>query len=198
SFNNFDHNDIIGNRGTGVLVGGGLTVTANTFEDNNVRDNTARGFELFNPAPGSPGVTRQNSIRRGSISGHTFEGILLDFGANEGIGPPTIETVSTSEGLFVSGTAEPNAEVDIYVDPADEGLEWIGTAHTSLDGFWDQGTWSVPDVTAIIAAPRAGARVVHATQTDVDGNTSQFSSGAISGIAECLVPNPDGSTLVTL
>ena len=192
SSNTFDRNDISANRSVGAQVGG--NVVDNVFTDNTVRDNRSRGFHIFkNSSLGN--ITERNTVRRGSISGHTFEGIFNDTGpflANDGILPPTL-TVSDSGGVMtVSGTSRSNATIDVYVDPADEGRDFVGT--TTADGT----TWSFLVPTAVANSIRTGAVKPHATQTDTSGNTSGFSVNAgatITGTAEC---NGDSSPLLNV
>jgi hypothetical protein len=65
----------------------------------------------------------------------------------------------------VTGTALPDATVDLYSDPDDEGAFYIGSA--TADGT---GSYSSAGSLALWAGS-----FVNATQTDVDGNTSEFS-----------------------
>lgn len=193
SNNIFDKNDIRSNGG-GVFMGFPFaTTTDNVFTDNIVRNNTGRGFELRGSSLTPSQITERNAIRRGSISGNTLEGIILASGANNGIDPPRITEVVTGEGLLVRGTAEPGALVDIYVDPDDEGLEYLGTAIAGLEGDWvKSGGWAITDLSAVITALEAGTRVVRATQTrqvgEVSAETSEFSDVVqqqVTGTASC-------------
>ena len=85
--------------------------------------------------------------------------------------------------MTVSGDARPNATVDVYVDPADEGVQFVNST-TATDG----GSWTLVMPAATANAIRSGAIKAHATQTDVSGNTSQFSvssTNVITGTASC-------------
>jgi hypothetical protein len=198
SGNAFDRNLIRSNARGGVVMGAiGRTTRNNTFRDNTVENNGQHGFRLLGPAGQPTRVTNANAIRRGSISGHSTAGILLEAGANNSISPPTVETVdanSTTGILTVSGDAEPNAEVDLYVSDAEdgEGLLYVGTAIGSDgSGAWSKASWIFADMMPIIISLQEGGQVVRATQTDTAANTSEFSSsssaaGTISGTAGCI------------
>jgi len=99
----------------------------------------------------------RNTIRGNSIFSNDYEGIRLYDDANQNIEPPTI----TGAGS-VQGTACFNCAVDIYSDDDDQGRIFEGstTAGGNGDFSWP-GTPQGPYVTA--------------TNTDANGNTSEFS-----------------------
>lgn len=78
--------------------------------------------------------------------------------------PPT---VTTATSITVSGTAPPNSTVEIFSDLEDEGSINEGTVTADGSGNF---TWS------------GNAAGPHVTATDGDGNTSQFSSPAVTGV----------------
>jgi parallel beta helix pectate lyase-like protein len=198
----FDTNTISSNGASGVFMGfPGSTTQGNQFLDNTVVNNTGSGFSLRGPATDPTEITDGNSIVRGSISNNTGEGILLGFGANGGIVPPTITDITIGRTLFVSGGASTNATVAVYADPTDEGLTFLGsTTASDGDGSWAISTWAYPDMAAIEAALRARAIKLHATQTTSAG-TSQFSptvlSAPLTGVAACLRDIGDGVIVTT-
>jgi hypothetical protein len=101
-----------------------------------------------------------NTISHNSITANGGLGIENQDGGNTELTPPTITSAGCSS---VSGTAPPNATVEIFSDPADEGKRYEGT--TVADGtgaFTWTGSASGPNVTA--------------TATDGVGNTSEFSA----------------------
>jgi hypothetical protein len=200
--NTFEKNTINSNAGAAVFMGfPGATTQGNQFNGNIVRDNTLGGFMLRGPATDPTEITDGNSILGGSISNNTGEGILLAFGANGGIVPPTITNITIDTGLVVSGQATPNALISVYADPEDEGREFLGTGTASDgDGTWTISTWARRDMAAIEAALKAGALKLHATQTTAAG-TSQFSPTGLAaplvGVAACLRDIGDGDIVTT-
>ncbi|OLE77573.1 MAG: hypothetical protein AUG02_01570 [Chloroflexi bacterium 13_1_20CM_2_70_9] len=112
-----------------------------------------------------------------AITNNGTQGIRLAAGANGGIAAPIVTAAGPSRtGLLVKGTAQPFAEVDIHVDPADEGGLHIGTTTADGNGNWSKASWGALDVAPILAGLKAGTLFARATQTDDLGNTSEFSS----------------------
>jgi len=104
--------------------------------------------------------TKQNTITQNSITANSNLGIEHRFGGNNDLPAPSNITISTS---VVSGTAPPNSTVEIFSDDADEGKNYEGTSTADANGnFQWNGTPTGPYVTA--------------TATDIEGNTSQFST----------------------
>src|SRR5438034_974336 len=120
-----------------------------------------------------------NLIQAQSVSGHSGKGIALTNGANGGVVPPAITRMVFGSTFTVSGTSIPNATVQIYADPDDEGLEFLASTTATASGTWTNSTWSSPDTTALQAAIRAGARKLHAMQTNAFG-TSEFSAAPVT------------------
>lgn len=99
-----------------------------------------------------------NTITRNTISDNAGKGIYLADGANNNQAPPL--TSLTPDGA--QGTTLPNAVVEIFSDPADEGLTFEGSTLAGPDGAFSwTGRCTGPHVTA--------------TATDAQGSTSPFS-----------------------
>jgi parallel beta-helix repeat protein len=109
-----------------------------------------------------------NTITQNSISGNVLGGIELIQDANQNAAPPVLQR--TADG--VAGTAPPNAMVEIFSDPSDQGMTYEGTATADGSGnFSWAGSPAGPNVTA--------------TATDAEGNTSPFSNPVdMTGIEE--------------
>ncbi len=107
----------------------------------------------------------QNKISHNYISGNGDSGISNESGGNQELAPPSITSASAT---FVTGTAIPNATVEIYTDPEDEGLIFQGetTADASGDFCWN----------GVITGPFTN---VSAIAIDENGNTSAFSQAAL-------------------
>jgi CSLREA domain-containing protein len=103
--------------------------------------------------------TTGNRITENSITGNANLGIYNLNGGNAELAPPTITSATDSS---ISGTACPHCTVEVFSDPGDEGKTYEGTTTADGDGNF---TW-----TGSVAGP-----YVKATQTDEDGNTSEFS-----------------------
>ena len=208
SGNVLDGNRIDQNGRGGVLIGqAGTFSESNNLRDNLIRNNAGPGVALVMP---SSSTTDANIIQRGSITGNTGAGIELSGGANRGVLPPVITNVTFNviEGppLVVQGTAGPNATIQLYDDPGDEGERFLTAVDAAADGSWLISTFPESvDVPALIASLRSGARFLRATQTlfftDLEqNNTSAFSApavigGALVGTAECRFTN--GETITT-
>jgi len=109
--------------------------------------------------------TLYNTITENSISDNAFSGIGIWDGGNGELNPPVITDVGS-----VSGTVPPNATVEIFSDPENEGLTYEATVVADGSGnFTWSGTPAGPYVTA--------------TATDADGNTSEFSDAfSLTGV----------------
>ena len=207
-------NEIMSNGVTGVEIHDEIT-TANRVLGNRIHGNGTRGIFMVdgtsgNVVGGEPlaernlvyenslsgieingALTSSNSIRLNSIYDNREKGILLSFGANEGILPPVIETF-----IPVAGTAPANSFVDIYADDAEEGEVHIGSTTTDEDGNYSVSL----DLTPFLQ------RKITTTATDSGGNTSEFSApldiippAFLSESADfVLVEGDDGSVPMTL
>jgi parallel beta-helix repeat protein len=122
---------------------------------------------------------KYNTITQNSISDNASEGILLLSGGNGEIHPPSVQW--TADGI--AGTAAPNATVEIFSDPASQGLTFEGFVTADGDGnFSWTGTPSGPFVTA--------------TATDPSGNTSPFSAAV--GLSGADDARPESARMFTL
>jgi hypothetical protein len=119
---------------------------------NIIRFNQYYGVYITSPA------TLGNTITQNSISDNSGHAIALVTEANGGVQPPVVNR--TAQGI--SGTTLAFATVEIFSDPAGEGLIYEGSATADASGAFSwTGSLTGPNVTA--------------TMTDADGNTSQFS-----------------------
>jgi parallel beta-helix repeat protein len=91
------------------------------------------------------------------------DGISLYGNANHNLAPPVVGAFNVTAGT-ASGTACADCTVEVFSDDDDEGRWYEGTV--GADGA---GTWFL-----IKGSPFSGANV-HATATDANGNTSEFS-----------------------
>lgn len=149
--------------GTDNLIGGGAAGDGNI-----IWYNGGDGVLLEGSSP------IRNTIRGNSISSNAGKGIENLSGGNTELAPPVI-TISLPDSTF--GTACANCIVDVYSDPADEGVAYVGS--TTADG---SGNWG------LMATP-VGPNLT-ATATDSVGNTSEFSASAPLGDADSdLIPD---------
>jgi len=137
------------NGGHGILLFDG--VQYNTIGPGNViAYNTGDGVRVDGEA------TLYNTITQNSITGNGGLGIENINGGNTELPPPVITGVGS-----VTGTACPSCTVEIFSDPDGEGAIYEGTTIADAAGNWTwPGTPHGPFVTA--------------TNTDADGNTSEF------------------------
>ncbi|MGH2450700.1 MAG: right-handed parallel beta-helix repeat-containing protein [Candidatus Limnocylindria bacterium] len=197
SDNILTNNVIAHNSDDGVFIN--VDSDRNVLTGNTIHGN-GRGISVGDAASSG------NRIEAGSISGNAGKGIALASGANGGIQPPEITDVRIADQLIVSGTSGAGATIQIYADPEDEGLDFLGSTTADAEGNWTkESAWVHADMSAIQTAVKAGTRKLHATQTDTDGNTSEFSGVApeiesvLSGIARCLIGDEiEGGTSVLL
>ncbi|MBC8422445.1 MAG: VCBS repeat-containing protein, partial [Chloroflexi bacterium] len=105
----------------------------------------------------------QNKLTLNSIYDNAGLGIDLRDDANDGIKPPVIVYADTTTGV-ANGTACAGCTIEVFSDDDDEGRWYEGT--TTANGA---GDWSFSKGSAFTGAN------VHATATDADGNTSEFS-----------------------
>ncbi len=146
---------ILGNQYGGIYIGepiGGAQ--GNTIGPANViAHNGGSGIVVDGPD------TTGNKITENSITDNANQGIYNLNGGNAELAPPTITSATDHS---ISGTACPHCTVEVFSDPGDEGQTYEGATIADGDGNF---TW-----TGSVAGP-----YVKATQTDVAGNTSEFS-----------------------
>jgi len=109
--------------------------------------------------------TIRNKVSHNQISKNGWNGIWNDFGGNLELAPPVIYSASVTS---VTGTAIPNASVEIYTDPESQGLIFQGEVLANASG---QFTWN-----GTITGPYTN---VTAIAIDENGNTSTFSQAAV-------------------
>ncbi|MFH1526738.1 MAG: T9SS type A sorting domain-containing protein, partial [Bacteroidota bacterium] len=153
--------DSIPNGGNGIsiidgasnnIIGGDGIDSANTIAFNN-----ANGVIIANSG------SNFNRVSHNSIFSNVNLGIDLQSSANNNISKPVISSISNS---IVTGTASPNASVEIFTDTEEEGKIFIDTAKADVSGnfFKQLDLSSIPDNFNITA-----------TQTS-NNNTSEFST----------------------
>ena len=156
----------LGNAGDGIQVRG----TAGPVRDVTIGSETdaaAANIVAFNDGAGirvRPCASRV-TMRRNSIHTNTGPGIVLEAGV-AGVCPTTngaIAAPSVTGLLPVTGTSCPDCIIDVYSDSADEGRTWEGSVFSDAAGEWELGK--------VVAGPN-----VTATATDLNGNTSAFST----------------------
>ncbi|HUP83670.1 MAG TPA: CSLREA domain-containing protein [Candidatus Limnocylindria bacterium] len=154
-------NTSLGNGGEGIYIGAFAppTIVGGTGDhDGNVlAHNAGAGVRVVGADQA------RNEIRGNSIFSNATKGIALEAGANQSIGTPTIVGASPLHGTACAGCI-----VDIYSDKADEGKQYQGS--TVANGT---GQWSYTDP---VYGPNATA-----TNTDANGNTSEFSAPFVLG-----------------
>ena len=188
--------------GTGPLPNTqqGISVSAAT---NNIIGGTQAGAGNRIAFNGGPGITvstgNGNAIRGNSIFSNNGLGIDLgntgvtpndsndgDTGANQLQNFPVITTTMTaSSSTTIQGSLKsiPNTtfNIDFYsnaaVDPSGngEGAQFFGTASVNTDGNGNA------TINATIPTALASGRVITATATDPNGNTSEFSASNAAG-----------------
>jgi len=132
------YNQIYNNGTHGISFDAGSTknlVYGNTNAGNGVDGVTVKG-----PADPAQVVDSRNKITRNSIMANGRKGIKVDATANRGIQPPTI--TSAPGASVVTGTAAPNALVEIYRDRNGQGQVFKGAATASAAGSW---SFTLPD-----------------------------------------------------
>jgi len=145
----------LGNTSAGVVFYGGSQ--RNTIgPDNTIAYNGTDGVVIY----GS--TCLRNTITGNSIYSNTDKGIELDAGGNLELFPPIITDLLTDR---VSGVAPPNSTVEIFSDDEGEGRIFEGSTTTDATSHF---TFNKPSG---LAGPH-----ITTTATDVDGNTSEFST----------------------
>ena len=136
------------NNAIGGTNAGESNIIAYSYADDGVR------------VEGSSSPATGNSIRGNSIYGNAGKGIHNIYGGNNELPAPVITMASGSDA---NGAACVNCSVDIYSDNQDEGRVYEGSTSANGSGLWSfSGSIVGPHVTA--------------TNTDANGNTSEFSA----------------------
>jgi parallel beta-helix repeat protein len=143
----------IGNQWDGILLSEG---SHNNLIDGNIISNSGKdGIEITGSG------TVENMISHNLISSNTYLGINNESGGNLDLEAPTIKEVTVE---YVKGSGIPNATIQIFSDPQDEGALFQGETTTDASGNF---TWN-----GTIAGPHKN---VTATAIDAQNNTSEFS-----------------------
>lgn len=175
----------IGTDATGAeapVPGGGAGVTinssyANTIGGTNAGEANVIAFANFAGVTVSFGTN--NSLRGNSIYANNGLGIDLVFGNNDQPAPVITNAVANTNSTVLAGTlagaASATFTLDFYSSPAcdvsgfGEGKTWLGSGSVTTDGSGN-GSFNVTLPVVIVG------RVLTATATDANGNTSEFSA----------------------
>ena len=162
----------LGNGGHGVTIDGGAT--RNTIGGSRPRQGNQLGFNLGGGVLLSGSTTTGDALLSNLIfsSGpnRSGPGITLGQGADGRIGPPVIDSITTSGGVTrITGTSAPTATVQAFgnascSDP--EGKSLLGTTHANGSGHWT--------LVPLTAVP--SGKGVTAAQTTAKSDSSSFSS----------------------
>ena len=166
-----DYNVVIGNRiGTDASGSGAIPNGSGIELNNDARNNRIGGITpaehnviAFNNGDGIAvygGGSWANTFQQNSIYANSGQGIALWW--IDALPQPVVVTASPAG--TASGTAPANCTIEIFSDNDDEGRWYEGT--TTSDG---SGNWSFNKGSAF------NGPNIHATATDADGNTSEFS-----------------------
>ena len=143
-----------GNEGSGIWLSDGAS--RNTIGPGNViAYGRVYGVEILDSVG--------NTIVQNSIHDNARGGIYLWKGANAGLPAPAIFDFDLTEGTL-TGTARPNATVEVFSDSGDQGRVYEGKTMADSTGWFAfrKGTaFAGPHLTG--------------TATDTEGNTSVFS-----------------------
>ena len=198
-------NLISGNQGEGLRMAG-ATTTRNTVRHNRIGTqadgneplpNGYRGIELhagahdntigpdnliaFNLWEGvllEDADTRGNTVTRNQIHSNGNGGIRLVGGSNDGLAAPVIVA---ADATTASGSACADCVVEVYSDADGQGTVYEGTV--TADGA---GNWTFVQPGGLVGP------YVTATNTDAQGNTSEFSAPF-----ELLPPTPTATASPT-
>ncbi len=146
------NNTISGNLNYGILING--NAERNIVQSNNINNNISDGIHC---------IGRRNTCTENSIWDNGNKGINLDSIGNDNITPPVILYAGFNE---ISGTALPFAKIELFHSDTNlnpEGKLFIDDTIADIMGNWrySGSNYNTSDITA--------------TQTDLQGNTSEFS-----------------------
>ena len=145
----------LGNIGNGINIFNGSRENV-VGPGNVIAYNKYSGISVSGPA------TISNKITRNSIYSSGGSGIGRGNGGNTQIQPPVITSATAT---VVSGTAPPNAIIEIFSDDVDEGRVYEGTTNADSAGNF---TFS--------KSAGFSRAYLTATATDATGNTTEFSA----------------------
>ena len=134
-------------------------VTNDTLDGNIIAFNGTNGIEINTSS-------QENTIKNNSIYSNTLKGIAIEVGSQNNIN--TLADFTISLDSVVSGDgAEPSALIQLFADSTGQGQVLLDTTYANVLGVWSKKItdWTRP----------VGVDSLTATQTDLDGNTSEFS-----------------------
>jgi parallel beta-helix repeat protein len=147
----------LGNRGCGIWIGEGAS--RNTIgPDNIISHNAEAGIRISHPDAIGNTITHNRIFENGMF------GIHLEDGGNSRLTAPVLFDFDLSTGT-VKGGACANCTVEIFSDRGEEGETYEGRTVVNDNG----------EFTFTSGAPFKGPHLT-ATATDIDGNTSSFST----------------------
>ncbi len=153
---------ITGNKNDGIYIAG--QSTDNLISQNIICQNQGPGLGIYGEQP------RRNRISQNCITQNNGPGISFASAGVNMISAPMITKVTSTS---ISGTAIPDARIEIYTDSEDEGQMFQGQTQSGPDGRFN---WtgvvagSLPNITAIAI--------------DAEGNTSPFSMVFVTAVEE--------------
>lgn len=121
---------------TGTQIGGSLAGDGNIIANNNVVGVLGSGPQTTLVV----GPAGQEIYSNGK--GRAGPGLLFAYGANRGEPSPAVTTANTAPATgatTVTGTAQPNATVDVYSNPScadPEGAQYLGSTTADGSGDW--------------------------------------------------------------
>jgi len=134
----------------------------NTIKTNEIGHNGGNGIRVTGTQ------TLYNTISHNFISFNAWSGINNSDGGNGELDPPTI---SSATRYSITGTTQPNAIIEIFTDPENEGMIFHDTVVADGSGNF---IW-----TGNIESPFNN---ITTTATDENGNTSEFSEPMITSV----------------
>jgi parallel beta-helix repeat protein len=128
------------NKGDGVYL---KDSSQTTISENTLRNNTSYGIEVNGP------TSSQNSWMRNTIHGNNLGVIIATGGAILSLPPQGL----TINGLILTGTAAPDANVEIFADPGAQAQYYVGRTTTDSNGGFSFAapSWPASNITAISA-----------------------------------------------
>lgn len=160
----------LGNEFDGIQIGDASY--NNSILENVIWFNRGAGVRFYGTLPS------RNRVSHNSIARNTNAGILYDSGGANEVPQPIISGASSTS---VSGTAIPNATIEIYTDSTTQGEFYQGETHSDPSGKF---MWS-----GSIVGPYSNITAIAINQT---GSTSAFSKPssitAVEGTAGALAP----------
>ena len=189
-----DFNEVLGNEvlesgsgGIEILGWNDVSVTGNQIGDDSREDENVISFSgedaiVFGGAAGG-----ENEVARNR--GVANEGLFIrlappEWGSlrqNGGVEPPSFSAATTTGA---AGTAEPGARIRVFRKESDEPGEvegFLGETVAGASGAWEVGYGPIPNATFIAA-----------TQTNVEGGTSELAIASTPGGTEATLDGASG------